>query len=159
MTRATFALLALILAMAACNPGPREARIGEDQCAHCRMTVSESRFAAQLITDRGRSFLFDSAECLAESLDEGEPAAIDMVRSLWVTDFDRPGVWLRVEEAHFLRSDHLRSPMGVGLSAYASVDEAAEARAEHGGEVLNWDEVRTLVAQIRVRGGGHSHAH
>jgi copper chaperone NosL len=150
--------ICLALVLGACSDGPRDIQVGAEECAHCRMMVSEHSFATQLITDRGRPYVFDSIECMAEFLDAEEEIPQDRVRSLWVTDFNEPGRWLGVEDAHFLRSRDLRSPMGLNLSAYASESEARESQADFGGEVLTWTEVRELVATTPVV-GGHSHAH
>lgn len=149
-------LVALVLG--ACSDGPRDIQVGAEDCAHCRMMVSEHVFAAQLITDRGRPYVFDSIECMAEFLDEGEEIPQERVRSLWVTDFNVPGRWIGVADAHFLRSQDLRSPMGLNLSAYGSESEARENRALFGGEILTWEEVRDVVAATRLV-GGHAHAH
>jgi copper chaperone NosL len=157
-----FVLLALFVPLLAggCDGGPRAIQVGAEECAHCRMLVSENRFAAQLVTDRGRSYVFDSIECMAEFLDEAVEVPEDRVRSLWVTDFSEPGQWLDVGEAHFLRSEELRSPMGLNLSAHAAQAGAREHREAFGGELLTWTEVRALVAGTPVRGGGgHSLGH
>lgn len=156
MNRLLATAVLLVLALAACEAGPREIHAGAEECAHCRMLVSETRFASQLLTDRGRGLVFDSIECMAEFLDEEEDLR---VRSLWVTDFERPGTWLPVDEAVFLQSQHLRSPMGLGLSAYADETAASRALREHGGELLDWAGVRALVEVSPVRGGGHGHGH
>jgi copper chaperone NosL len=147
-------LAAVALLLAACGSGPREIQVGAEECAHCRMLVSESRFAAQLVTDRGRHYVFDSIECMAEFLDEGTEVPEDRVRALWVTDFGSPGHWIAAEDAHFLRSEELRSPMGMNLSAHALADVARDHREDFGGEVLTWSQVRTLVAGTTVPGGG-----
>lgn len=145
------------LVLAACADGPREVRIGAEECAHCRMLITERRFNAQLLTDRGRTYVFDSIECMAAFLAEATDVSEDRFRSFWVTDFDEPGRWLPVDEARFLKSDHMRSPMGAGLSAYAGAEAASEARALHGGELLSWDEVRRRVGTAPVGGPGHGH--
>jgi copper chaperone NosL len=157
-TRARLLLLAA-LGLSGCSDGPRAIQVGVEECAHCRMLISESRFASQLMTDRGRSYVFDSVECLAEFLDDEAEISEDRVRSLWVTDFAEPGSWIRAEEAHFLRSESIRSPMGLNLSAHG--DEAAARRhvEEFGGELLNWAQVRGLVARMPVRGSGSHPAH
>jgi copper chaperone NosL len=146
------------LATAGCSDGPRTVHVGTDLCDHCHMTVSQEGFASQLVTDRGRSYVFDSVECMAEFVNqEGVPRT--QVRSLWVSDFSEPGTWLRAEDARFLRSLELRSPMGMGLSAHASDEAATGLRSEFGGELLSWDQVLELVAENPIRGMGHSHAH
>jgi copper chaperone NosL len=119
------------------------------------MRISEERFAAQVLNDRGRSWVFDSIECMVEwTLEESELTG-DRTAGWWVTDFETPGRWIDATRAHFLRSDHLRSPMGLGLSAYADPEDARTQGAAHGGEVLDWDGVRALVSTTPVRGGGH----
>jgi len=158
LVRGSVLLLAALLLLAACADGPRQVQVGAEECAHCRMLVSENRFASQLVTDRGRQYVFDSIECMAEFLDEGAEVSEERVGSLWVTDFTRPGEWLEAGQAHFLRSDELRSPMGMGLSAFADEAAAREHQAEHGGEILAWTEVRSLVAEVDVvNGQGHRH--
>lgn len=150
-----------LLPLAGCgSSGPREIRIGEEECAHCRMRISEARFAAQLSNDRGRSWAFDSIECMVEWTQEGAEVEEARIAGWWVTDFEAPGRWLDATGARYLRSQELRSPMGLGLSAYGSPDAARAQQRAHGGDVLNWAELRNLVASTPVRGGGgggHGH--
>jgi copper chaperone NosL len=153
----TALLVATTLLFTGCADGPRDITIGAEECAHCRMLVSEERFAAQLRTDRGQTYVFDSIECLADFIRVGRTVTEEQVRGQWVTDFTVPGRWLAVEEASFLQSEELRSPMGLNLSAYATEAEAHAHRTQYGGEVMTWSEVTELVATIRV--GGVSHAH
>jgi len=154
-----FALLAAgALMLGACSDGPRDIYTGSDVCHHCHMTVSEERFASQLVTDRGRAYVFDSVECMAEFVNQ-EGVEEGAIRSLWVTDFSEPGTWIRAEDARFLRSDELRSPMGMNLSAHGSGEAAAGLQTEFGGEVVGWREVRRMVAEAPIRGRSHSHAH
>lgn len=151
-------ITALLLGISACADGPREIQIGAEECDHCRMMISEHGFATQLITDRGRPYVFDSVECMAEFLDDGDEVPEDRVRSLWVTDFSSPGSWVVAREAWFLHSETLRSPMGLNLSAYGTQASAQAHQAEFGGVVLRWDEVREMVRETTVFGGGH-HGH
>ena len=156
-------LLVVVLLAAGCSDGPREIHLGAEECAHCRMLVSEERFASQLVTDRGRHYVFDSIECMAEFLNQDEGVEEDRVRHLWVTDFPDPGNWTLVADAHFLRSDELRSPMGLNLSAYSRLESAEDAQGAFGGDILSWNEVRELVRGAGVVHGSHhgasSHAH
>lgn len=144
-----------LVPLAGCAPsGPRAIRIGEEECAHCRMRISEERFAAQLHNDRGRVWVFDSIECLVEWAQQAEDIPEDRVAGWWVTDFEAPGNWLDATGAAYLRSDGLRSPMGLGLSAYAGAPAARAQQGAHGGDVLDWAGVRELVAATPVRGQG-----
>jgi copper chaperone NosL len=150
-------LFSMALLLAACADGPRDIEVGAEECAHCRMIVSEERFAAQLRTEQGRSYVFDSIECMAEFIQDAAATDETTIRGTWVTDFDRPGTWLPAGEAAYLRSPQLRSPMGLNLSAYARPEDARIQQVELGGEVLTWSQVGEVVAGVRVAGGG-SHA-
>ncbi len=149
------ALLMLLALPAACTPEPRPIRYGEDTCAHCIMTVSDARYGAELVTTTGKTYVFDSIECLAGYLLQ-ERDGTDRIHSLWVTDFEQPGTLIPAEDAVFLHSPALRSPMGMNLTAFAPTADPARLRAEHGGEILTWDDVLALV-QTRQAAGGHAH--
>ncbi|MEX2528655.1 MAG: nitrous oxide reductase accessory protein NosL [Gemmatimonadota bacterium] len=152
--------LALLSLLEACSAGgPRPIRVGEEECAHCRMRISQEAFAAQAMNDRGRSWTFDSIECLTEWLLQENEVPEARIQGAWVTDFHAPGEWLRAHEAIYLRSEGLRSPMGLGLSAYSGSGAAHGQADAHGGDVLSWTDVRTLVSDTPLRGGGAGHGH
>ncbi len=127
--------LAWLLWVAACGgAGPRAVAAGEDVCDYCRMTVSDPRFAAQVITATGRVHMFDSVDCLAGYVRSAEAGA---VRSVWVTDASRPGTFVKAEEAGYLVDAALRGPMGRAV-AFATADAARAAQARFGGTVADW---------------------
>jgi copper chaperone NosL len=115
------------------------------------MTLMDERFGSELVTATGKVYVFDSIECLASfALD-----FTDEVHSLWVTNFRAPSQLVRVEEAFFVKSPLLKSPMGMGLVAFGEGMTPEDAVNSFAGEVLDWDGVLGLVA---VRGGS-SHGH
>ena len=73
LTAPTLAALAAV-ALAACAGGPPEPApivLDEDACSHCRMTISEREYAAELVTREGQVERFDDVGCLAAWLREG----------------------------------------------------------------------------------------
>jgi copper chaperone NosL len=141
LRRAGALLLGALLA--ACGIAPEPVHIGSDECAQCRMTISEPQFATQVLSNRGRSFKFDSIECMVAFVNGGELPASDM-HSAWVADFDSHDDWIAAEDAFFVHSASLRSPMGGGLSAHATRAGADALIAELGtGAVLDWSQLRS----------------
>lgn len=142
------ALVAGVVVLAACSRGPQPIAYGSDACESCRMTISDQRFGAELVTTKGKVRKFDSVECMAQYYLTAE--AQGAVRSVWVTDFRRPGTFVPAERAKFVRAKgEISSPMGVGLFAFApDVDVAAEAQ-RLGGTAMTWSEVVALAR------GGH----
>ncbi len=133
--------------LAACAAtGPRPIAYGHDECAYCRMVVSDSRFAAALLTGKGRTVVFDSAECLAGYVaQEGSRRGNDAAQSLLVSDYDHPGRLIPARRARFLRLAGPGSPMGKGLAAFRSDADARRVTDRTG--TSGWDEVLALVGR------------
>lgn len=149
---------ALLLALAGCEPKPQPIQFGSDQGDYCRMMITEPQFASQILNNQGRSFKFDSIECMAAyALTADDP---ENIHSHWVPNFENPDEWLPAEEAYFLHSETLRSPMGLYLSAYADRETAEQFRQEYRGNVANWNEVKEIVRKEWLANNGNGqHEH
>jgi copper chaperone NosL len=149
--------LSAALLLAGCAPsGPVPIAYGEDTCALCVMTVSDERYGTELITRKGRAYMFDSVECMANFYLKQDPAE---VASMWVTDFRNPGQLLPLAHATFLRSPDLRSPMGMNLTAFGEGAEPSSLLAEYGGEILDWEGVLNVVRNAGRPGAGMQGGH
>lgn len=150
-------LLLTSLALAACGPrGPAAIELGQESCGYCRMVVDDARFAAQLISARGKTHVFDSIECMA-SYDVANEKSGNAPRGRWVSDFRAPGSWLRAEDALYMQGIRSRSPMGYSLAAFAPASDTAALARELGGRVMRWNEVRALVARGEIGEGAEGH--
>ena len=160
------ALVGAVLLLGGCAIEPQPILLGSEECDHCRMVITERGFASQALTRTGKAHTFDAIECLVSwviTREEGESGG-ESLHSLWVTDVSDGETWIEAEDAHFLRSETLRSPMGLNLSAYADVGVARMQREAFGGEILDWEGVLRLVRMDDMPGepgghGGHSHVH
>lgn len=144
MTRPALGFLLLVgLLWVGCTPEPKPIGYGEDNCAYCRMTVTDPRYGSELVTSTGKTYMFDSIECLAAYVEENPDVE---VHSLWVPNFRDPGTLMNVEEAFLVRSDQLKSPMSLNIAAFRSsaVDPGVVADSVSG-TVISWKEVRSLV--------------
>ncbi len=139
---------ALCVASACGSPAPVPIAIGVDACEHCHMPVSDPRYAAQLVTVKGRVYRFDDIGCMAAFLADGVVPA-GKVEAAWAADFLHPGRWIPVEAAIYLRTDSLHTPMASGLIALnpgAPLDSVARAV---GGIRLDWAAVREEAQRRR----------
>ena len=122
-------LLLAGLTMNACTATalrPADVRVGEDACAHCRMTIISLNTAAQVAAPRAEPLLFDELGCLRDYLAE-KPLDRDAI--VFVADH-RTGEWIAASQAIFTRA-RAATPMGSGLLAHASAegrDQDPEAR-------------------------------
>jgi len=107
------------------------------------MTLSEPRFAGQLVTTTGKVIPFDDVGCLATFVATGGIAR-DRIHSLWVNDFLRPDSLLDVTAAVFLQQDSIHTPMDHGLLALRSGAQSDSVVARLGGRLLSWNDVLGL---------------
>ena len=141
MTRATLMCLAAFAAamLSACErreiSGPPAIRLGLDGCVACGMLVMEDRCSCALliVSDGSRKHLvFDDLGCLLDyQADNPEP----MILETFVHDYGT-ATWISGESAHYLCgvSHTLSTPMGSGIVAFESVDDAHAQKQISGGE-------------------------
>lgn len=117
------------LALAGCGQrpadGPPAVRLGHDVCAECNMIISDARWATATIVPGPRgpdARLFDDFNCQVNF--ENQHADAEII-ARWSHDHST-GEWVKTEEAHFLFSPHLRTPMGSNAAAF-SARSGAEA--------------------------------
>ena len=138
---ARHAALALSLAATACTggpPAPAALDTRNETCAHCRMAVSDARFAAQLVAPREEPRFFDDVGCLRDWLRAARSTPPGAVA--YVADH-RTKAWLRAARATYARVDALETPMGSRLVAHADAGSRAADPAAAGGTPLTAAEV------------------
>jgi len=149
--------LFLLLLLFACEvkPEPEPIRYGKDACAWCRMIIADAGFAAELKTKKGKVYKFDAPECLAAFVLSGQIKK-DEILGMWVADFAQKGKLIPVEQAKFLVSEKIKSPMGLNIAAFSSEEDLEEAKRVFGGRVLTWEEV---LQYVKERWGDQLHRH
>jgi copper chaperone NosL len=119
--RAAVATL-LALGVAACASGPPQPVAVDtlnDQCATCRMVISDPGFAAEVVAPGEEPRLYDDLQCLRDGLATAPPAGDARV---FVADH-RTGAWVAADRAFYVRIPDLATPMASHWVAYA--DEAS----------------------------------
>jgi copper chaperone NosL len=132
--------------LVSCEPKPEAIDWGKEECSHCKMIIADKRFAAELLTTKGKVYKFDAIECMAEFVNETRVPTVNIL-SLWVTDFHNTDGWIEAKKSFFLQSDKLQSPMGLNIAAFPHQKDVSAALQQYGGKELYWDGVRLLVAK------------
>ncbi|WP_051654290.1 nitrous oxide reductase accessory protein NosL [Persephonella sp. KM09-Lau-8] len=129
---------------------------GQDECAYCRMKVTDPRYGSELLLKTGKAYKFDSVECLAAFYLEYKDK--EKIHSLWVPDF-LTKKFIPAEKALYLRAKDLPSPMGMNLSAFENRQELEKVKQKYGGEILNWKQVLQLVKKEWIENKDKMHKH
>ena len=134
MSAANLVIVVFALLSAAC--GARAARgpeilVDRTPCSHCGMLISEPVYAAAYQVHESEPRVFDDIGCMLDALrrETAVPAKV------WVQDASSGG-WLDANQAVFVTSSHLRTPMSGGMLAYADAMTAERAAAAHRGDVV-----------------------
>ncbi|MFZ6051210.1 nitrous oxide reductase accessory protein NosL [Halocola ammonii] len=124
-----------------CSPsGPEPIQFGKDQCHYCKMTISNPKYGAELITKKGRVYKYDAAECVVNQISEGDIE----YSAIYAIAYNKPKELNPVDSLHFIISKDFRSPMGANLAAFSEKDNIAD---EYQGQLLTWEEVRKSLKE------------
>ena len=108
--------VASLLPLAACTagpPSPAPLDTKNDACASCRMTVSDPRFAAQLVAPGEEPRFFDDIGCLRDFVARSRPRGA----AAFVADH-RTKAWVPAAVAVYTRVGGLETPMGSHIVAH-----------------------------------------
>ncbi|MGE3108600.1 MAG: nitrous oxide reductase accessory protein NosL [Phycisphaerales bacterium] len=157
---AALAVPALAIFLVGCSrapiAGPPEIRLGRDECADCGMLVSEDRCSSALLIDVSGSreyAIFDDIGCMLDYLHD--PPESTRVVGAFVHDHgDRR--WIDAGSSFILFADpaRLKTPMGFGIVAVASRQDAESLRQTFGGDIVDWNAAPARrLAMTRGRAG------
>ncbi len=127
--------------------GPPEIVLGRTECEQCHMIITELRFAGAYRTADGAEHRFDDIGDMVEYAQQN--GEVEGSR-FWVFDYDSEEP-IEAPDATFVRSPDLATPMDWALAAFSSPEGAEQLAASSSGEVLEWDQVQSLVESGRRR--------
>jgi len=120
-----------------CNSQTQPIQFGKDNCDFCRMTISDERFGAEIVTSKGKAYKFDDLYCLVGFLKDGK---VDTTKSsYYLVDFTshqlQPAAGMFI-----LKSDALRSPMHGNMAAFTTKENLTNAQKQFNGDMLTWSD-------------------
>ena len=118
---------------------PVPVALNSDHCDNCRMTISQAKFAAELITQKGRIYKFDDVHCMLNFQSQNPNIA---VRSLYVCDYLNDHEFMDATVASYISGDFLKSPMGGNTAAFQSTEAATPYAGEWNAEIIDWGSLK-----------------
>jgi copper chaperone NosL len=134
-------ILLLIFILPACSERPQPIRVGRDQCDFCKMTISDNRFGAEIITNKGKIYKFDDAHCILKFLDS-KAVLQEEIAGTYFTDFSSPHALIKAERAHFLQSPGLKSPMNGNIASFSQEDSLVKLLSRFYGNKISWEDMQ-----------------
>jgi copper chaperone NosL len=132
----------LVLLTTSCSNGPQAINYGVDNCSFCKMTIMDDKFSGQVISKKGKTFLFDDMYCLRSFLKNGGVWSNE-IEKIYVSDYSKKGTWIDAEKAFLIYSANLKSPMGGNMAAFSTEQERDSANKQINGEVKQWEKINS----------------
>ncbi len=123
-----------------CNRQAKPIEYGKQACDYCRMSIVDERYAAQLVSCKGKTYSFDAIECMINYKHEHT----EEWQQVLVTDYNRPKKLIPAEVCWIVRSANLPSPMGMYLTALPNKVAADELKGEDG-TVYTYPEIEQSI--------------
>ena len=134
-------LVLLVLGVTACKRQFEPINYGHEACAYCKMTIMDKRFAAEILTSKGRAIKFDDLGCLLKYIKEAYVA--DDNARIFVADYNNPNdEFLDAHKAIYIQSDQLKSPMGGNYASLSTMALAKKMNTTLNSTLLDWNNLK-----------------
>ncbi len=133
-------LLAIILFSACSHAGPEAINLNKDDCDNCKMSISDKRFACEIVTEKGRAYKFDDVTCLISYKNEN----IDKMANatFYVNNYLAPNELLPSTNLTFVAGKNVGSPMGGDIAAFTNKDSANVYVTILDAKLITWEEIK-----------------
>lgn len=133
------AVLFVFISFISCGlPGPRPIKLNADNCDNCKMTLTSEQYATQIVTVKGRQYVFDDMVCMVAYTKSHAKA--DFL-NYYIADFSHPSDFIEVDHAVLLQSDSLHSPMGGNVIGFENRDSARYYEEKLNAKNVTWSQL------------------
>lgn len=129
----TLLLTCIATALFACQIEPEPINYGKDNCHFCKMTIMDAKFAAEVVTEKGKIYKYDDLSCMVKSLKMDTKSAATHAFVL-VNDFNTQK-FVDAKKATLVENADYRSPMSGNVAAFEQKPNKVTE------SVITWDEL------------------
>lgn len=130
-----FLLIVILLSLTGCAVSayePIKIEQNIESCDVCKMGIGEIESAAQMILKDGKPILFDDIGCLVVYIQEEKPE----YKVAFVHDYHSEK-WISFDQATFVHTQSIDSPMNYRLVAFESEEEAESFQKVNDGTIFS----------------------
>lgn len=137
---ATVAVLFFSLGLFSCgNSEAIPIKLHSDQCESCRMSISDGKFGAEIITEKGRVYKFDDISCMVVYCKENHEN--QKTKAHYIHDYTQDNVLIPAETAFYIKGGNINSPMRGNIAAFSTQEEADKFAIELEAEKTDWSSI------------------
>ncbi len=139
-----FTAVAIILFLSSCQVEPEPIKPGLDSCSACKMSIMDIKFAAEIITKKGKIIKFDDVGCLSQWLKKEYTNEADCKRIL-VSQYTDTKNWLDVQSAVFIQSESIHSPMNYNFAAFKPDQNIESVLSNETKKKFSWQDIKSMA--------------
>lgn len=139
-TRAVVATSLICIFFSSCQAGPQPITPGTDVCHFCKMNISDIKYAAELVTKKGKVYKFDDIHCLL-SFNKSNTIQQSDVKDVYVSDYTGNHELINVKEALLLKGGDIHGPMNGDVIAFRNKDSLKKIASQLNAIEGNWDQI------------------
>lgn len=140
MKKMILPFLLISIFLAGCASGPEPIIAGKDNCYLCKMGITDIRYAAELITTKGRVYKFDDIGCLVSYVHTAMPDKKD-VKEIYLVDFSGDHTLVKAKDCFFLAGGDIHTPMNGNIAAFKHEDSMKLMSARLKAIPTSWDQL------------------
>ncbi len=134
----TIILLFSIATFSCSNNKPVPIKLNKDNCDFCSMGISDGKFGAEIITEKGRVYKFDDIMCMVNYCKANPKTKI---ASYYVLDYSNENVLISAPTAYFISGGNIQTPMRGGIIAFLKEKDAKEFGTKLNAKPTNWEAI------------------
>ena len=145
-TTIVIATLLLTTTLGGCNTQPRAIEVGKENCSFCQMTIMDLRYSGEIVSKKGKIYVFDDALCMSKFLAK-DSVSQKQTRTVLITDYHDNSQLLSPDKAWLVQSETIASPMGGHVVAFSQKKDAEYFLSTlTAGKIITWKEFKTAVS-------------
>jgi len=131
----------ICIGLISCKPEFEPVDYGHDACMHCRMTIIDKRFAAEILTNKGKVYKFDDLGCLLKYMGENHLQNSDS--RIFVANYNNPSApFLDAHTAFYIHNEALKTPMNGNYAAFSNEKDAIIPGDNAPVALLKWGDLK-----------------
>ncbi len=133
-------LLLLLPLLNSCNAAPEAITAGTDNCYFCKMTITEPKYASEIVTSKGKVFKFDDIHCML-SFTKANMIDAAQVKDFYVSDFAGNHALVKATESLLLQGTEIHGPMNGNVVAFSNKDSLKKMNEQLKAVEIKWNDL------------------
>lgn len=135
-------LISVLAIFLSCSTEPEALHYGKDACHLCKMTLMDKKFGGELVTGKGKVYKFDDVNCMINFINSDYLGDETLAHKL-IVDYSQPEKLIPADQAFYLKSDEIRSPMASEVAAFETEKAMLKYKSKLKAIYLSWGELST----------------